>query len=102
MIAVKHRGPTEINNLALACSHCNRHKGPNIAGFDPETRALSRLYDPRTDEWEAHFELHANGVIAGLTPVARTTILVLDMNESDSVALRASLIVEGVLVTSAG
>ena len=28
------------DNLALACAHCNRHKGPNLAGFDPETGML--------------------------------------------------------------
>jgi hypothetical protein len=27
----QHGGSTEPDNLALACLHCNRHKGPNLA-----------------------------------------------------------------------
>ena len=32
IIAEKHGGKTVGTNLALACAHCNRFKGPNIAG----------------------------------------------------------------------
>ena len=28
-------GPTELKNLALACSHCNRHKAARQKGTDP-------------------------------------------------------------------
>jgi len=35
IIARQHGGVTGIGNLALACLHCNAHKGPNIAGLDP-------------------------------------------------------------------
>ncbi|MCC6538363.1 MAG: HNH endonuclease [Bryobacterales bacterium] len=35
VIATQHDKETELSNLALACPHCNRHKGPNIAGRDP-------------------------------------------------------------------
>ena len=54
--AEKHGGETVEGNLALACTHCNRHKGPNIAGFDAETGRIARLFNPRTDLWEQHFE----------------------------------------------
>jgi 5-methylcytosine-specific restriction endonuclease McrA len=47
IIADQHEGGDEPSNLALACIHCNLHKGPNIAGLDPVTRDLTRLYDPR-------------------------------------------------------
>lgn len=33
IIARQHGGMSMIDNLALACLHCNRFKGPNIAGF---------------------------------------------------------------------
>ena len=36
ILAEKHGGVTVEENLALACPHCNRFKGPNIAGVDPE------------------------------------------------------------------
>jgi hypothetical protein len=30
-------GSDDPDNLALACHHCNLHKGPNLAGVDPRT-----------------------------------------------------------------
>jgi hypothetical protein len=47
IIARQHDGATTIDNLALACLHCNRHKGPNIAGRDVATGDLVRLFHPR-------------------------------------------------------
>lgn len=47
----KHNGETTAENLALACFYCNSFKGPNVSGFDPLTDSLSRLYNPRTDDW---------------------------------------------------
>ena len=35
IIAVQHRGPTSLENLALACFDCNRKKGPNILKIVP-------------------------------------------------------------------
>ncbi|MBI1901798.1 MAG: HNH endonuclease [Planctomycetia bacterium] len=34
IIARKHGGPTVAANLAVACLHCNLHKGPNLSGID--------------------------------------------------------------------
>ena len=45
IIAQQHRGETTYENLALSCMHDNFHKGPNIAGLDPATGRLSRLFD---------------------------------------------------------
>ena len=56
VIAQKHGGDTVENNLALACAHCNRFKGPNIAGLDPESGQAIRLFHPRLDVWTEHFE----------------------------------------------
>jgi 5-methylcytosine-specific restriction endonuclease McrA len=55
IIARQHAGTSDEQNLALACIHCNRFKGPNIAGLDPETGELVRLFHPRTDKWADHF-----------------------------------------------
>jgi len=46
IVARKHGGGTALENLALSCFYCNSLKGPNIAGLDPDTRELSRLYHP--------------------------------------------------------
>jgi 5-methylcytosine-specific restriction endonuclease McrA len=47
VIAEKHGGATEIENLAFACWRCNRHKGTDPTSFDPDTRRLSPLFNPR-------------------------------------------------------
>src|SRR5207248_165001 len=36
VISRQHGGLTILSNLAFACLHDNSHKGPNIAGIDPE------------------------------------------------------------------
>ena len=46
IIAQQHGGKTTYDNLALSCPHDNFHKGPNIAGLDPVTGRLTRLFNP--------------------------------------------------------
>ena len=73
IVARQHGGSDDNENLALACYHCNAHKGPNLSGLDPESGALVRLFNPRLDKWEEHFE--RNGVlIVGRTAVGRATV----------------------------
>jgi 5-methylcytosine-specific restriction endonuclease McrA len=36
IVAKQHGGSDESSNLALACHHCNEHKGPNLSGIDHE------------------------------------------------------------------
>jgi len=95
IIARKHHGADELGNLALACFACNNHKGPNIAGIDPETGEIVRLFHPRQDNWEDHFEWH-EAVLVGRTLVGRATIDVLAVNLPYRLRLRQALILEGV------
>ncbi|QDU75541.1 HNH endonuclease [Bremerella volcania] len=94
VIARQHGGEMDLENLALSSVRCNSFKGPNIAGLDPESGELTRLFHPRTDIWEEHFEVR-QAYIHGQTAVGRTTVVVLNMNHSDYVALRESIILEG-------
>lgn len=57
IIARKHGGPDETDNLAWACVFCNLYKGPNLASFDPDSGELTRLFHPRRDRWEEHFRI---------------------------------------------
>jgi hypothetical protein len=93
IIARQHGGATIIDNLALACLHCNRHKGPNIAGHDAATGDLVRLFHPRQDRWSDHFAWSGAELI-GRTPIGRITIHVLAVNDPDFVAVRQVLIEE--------
>ena len=77
-------------NLALACPHCNRFKGPNLTSYDPETDELMPLLNPRTQSWQEHFAL--DGImIVGLTPIGRATVRLLHMNAEDRLKVRAVL-----------
>lgn len=93
VIALQHGGLTVLENLALACLHCNRHKGPNIAGTDPNTGEIVRLFHPRTDPWNGHFEW-IGSALEGRTAIGRATIQVLSINDPDFLAVREALIRE--------
>ncbi len=96
IIAKQHGGSvSDPENLAWACLHCNSHKGPTIAGIDPESGHLSRLFHPRVDRWEEHFSWRGPWLTA-LTPVGATTIRVLAINDPRFVETREALIAEGV------
>ncbi|MCP4344762.1 MAG: HNH endonuclease [Desulfobacterales bacterium] len=44
IIAQKHGGLTETDNLALSCAICNKHKGSDLASIDQVTGELAALY----------------------------------------------------------
>jgi hypothetical protein len=99
IIALSHGGATRANNLALTCFYSNRFKGPNIAGIDPVSKKISSLFHPRRHRWSRHFR-YDGPVLVGLTPIGRTTIAVLQINDLDAVALREALIENGVWKSS--
>ena len=86
----QHGGGDSIKNLALACPRCNRYKGPNLTGIDPRTKRIVALFNPRTQVWATHFELHGV-LIVGRTAIGRATVRVLQMNVEDRLKLRAAL-----------
>ncbi|MEH2251080.1 HNH endonuclease [Nostoc sp.] len=90
VIAQKHGGANDANNLALTCWRCNRYKGTDLGSFDPETGAFSFLFNPRTQKWAEHFTfLELN--LLGLTPSGRTTIRLLQINNDERLAERHRL-----------
>lgn len=99
VIARQHGGNSSLENLALACGFCNRHKGPNIAGIDPETGSVEKLFHPRQDDWLVHFQWNGAS-ISGLTPIGRATIAVLAMNHPQQLAVRQALLDEGAFSTN--
>ncbi len=64
IIAEKHGGLTEAENLAFACTLCNKHKGSDLTSIDPETRDIIPLYHPRQDLWREHFQVQDAEFIA--------------------------------------
>jgi len=90
IIAIKHRGKTEEDNLAWACFLCNRFKGSDVASIDAETGSVVRLFNPRIDAWHDHFRLEEGRIIA-LTPVGRVTAFLLQFNLRENIAFRKAL-----------
>lgn len=91
VIARQHGGGDEFDNLAYACARCNAFKGPNLSGIDPDTGCLERLFHPRLDIWTDHFAFRTFWVV-GLTPIGRTTVYVLGMNEPQRLEIRSLLL----------
>jgi hypothetical protein len=74
-------GTDEEGNLALACRSCNLYKSDYLSGFDKVTQNTVRLFHPRRDVWDDHFEvIKETGVIRGRTDVGRATLIRLRMN----------------------
>lgn len=84
---LKHGGGDDDANLGLACIDCNVHKGSNLTGIDPETQAVTLLFNPRQQQWHDHF--HWDGLhIVGESDIGRTTVRVLCMNRDEQLELR--------------
>ena len=103
IIARQHGGESGLQNLALACLHCNQHKGPNIAGRNPETGDVVELFHPRRDRWGDHFDRwgyhfeSSGGDLTGKSAVGRATIQVLAINDPGFRAVRIALRDEGMV-----
>jgi len=92
IISEKHGGPTEENNLALACLTCNRNKGSDIASLVPGTTTLVRFFNPRTDRWSEHFWLGSDGItITTLTDIGEATARIFGFNTDERLLERQAL-----------
>ena len=94
VIALKHGGRTEEENLALACMECNLHKGSDLAAIDPVEKVVVSLFNPRVQRWSEHFTV-VNASVVGTTPTGRATAALLRMNESARLLERQRLLTAG-------
>ena len=82
-------GPSVEENLWLACRRCNEFKGVQTHAPDPETGRLVDLFNPRSQVWAEHFEWSEDGTnILGKTSCGRSTVLALQMNNSEIIVTR--------------
>jgi hypothetical protein len=96
VVADFHGGEWIAANTAYACFACNRFKQSNIAGRNPDTGRVIRLFNPRKDRWKDHFQWHG-AVLLGRTPRGRVTIEVLRINRPERIAMREALLEAGLL-----
>lgn len=94
IVALKHGGATNPDNLALACLFCNRYKGADLTSIDPASGMTVALFNPRLHRWEDHFEL-IGARIVGRTATGRATARLLRFNEPLRVLERQALIENG-------
>ncbi len=93
--SLKHGGMTTLANLAFACPHCNQNKGSDVATFiDDKGQDTVRFYNPRTDDWYAHFEI-VNGLILPISLIGNATVKMLELNQPDRVIFRQALVESG-------
>jgi len=90
IISIKHGGGNELENLALACSHCNSYKGSDLTTFLDNYEDIVVIYHPRKEDWSTHFE-NKNGEIISKTRTGQATIKLLRLNEPERVAIRKIL-----------
>lgn len=89
-------GPTEADNLCLACWRCNLIKGNRIVGLDPLTETRERLYHPVAQRWTDHFAWIEGGLwVQGVTPTGRATVRALRLNRPNLVESRQLWITAG-------
>jgi hypothetical protein len=71
-------GPDTLDNLALACFHCNRRKSDKTA-----------LFNPRAQRWGDHFQWSLDGLrIVPLTELGRITVETLDLSRDRILPIR--------------
>src|SRR6266849_8134302 len=56
-VPLVHGGKSDANKLVFSCVKCNRHKGTNIASFDPVDGTIVAVFNPRLQTWRDHFAL---------------------------------------------
>lgn len=89
IIPLSKGGKTTLDNLCLACPHCNRHKANRFTAIDPLTNDPSPLFHPYNQVWAKHFAYDAEtGHILGLTSIGRATVNALVFNRPRLIRLR--------------
>ncbi len=82
-------GLTDRENLWLACSECNNHKGSQVDAIDPNSGERVQLFNPRTQRWSDHFRWREDGThMIGISSTGRATIVALDLNQPVMVIAR--------------
>ena len=100
IIAEKHGGLTESENLALSCTLCNKYKGSDLASIDSETGEIVPLYHPRQDRWHEHFRLNS-AAFTSKTGKGRVTVRLLQLNRRERIEERKLLMEAGLIAPPA-
>ena len=91
IIPIAQSGEDNLNNLALACFHCNRRKAAKTTAIDPQFGVEVPLFNPRKSPWSEHFIWSTDRLsIIGFTPTGRATVAILNLNRERILNVRAA------------
>jgi HNH endonuclease len=89
VIPTSRGGTDDFDNLCLCCFWCNNYKQAAIEATDSRTGRVVSLFNPRTDDWQAHFRWSPTCTrVVGRTAVGRATIVALRLNRPSLVRSR--------------
>lgn len=89
IIPLVKKGTNLLSNLALSCQGCNSFKHTAVEVIDIVTGNKVFLYNPRTDDWNHHFEWSKDySLMLGKTATGRASIIRLKLNRKGVVKLR--------------
>jgi HNH endonuclease len=90
VIPLNKNGAETVDNLALACFHCNRKKSDKTTAIDSESGIEVPLFNPRIDVWSQHFIWSTDTLyIIALTSIGRATVATLALNRERVINIRA-------------
>ncbi|NJN20474.1 MAG: HNH endonuclease [Leptolyngbya sp. RL_3_1] len=88
---MKVGGDDSLDNLALACFPCNRHKSARQVSLDPFTQQSVARFNPRKQAWSDHFIWSMDYLtLIGQSATGRATIEQLKLNRARLPAIRAA------------
>jgi len=89
IVPISEGGTGELENLALACFHCNRKKFDKQSVSDSQTNSIIPLFNPQKMLWNEHFTWSEDGLrIISLTEIGRVTIELLKLNRERILQIR--------------
>lgn len=89
-------GDDDPQNLCLSCANCNLSKATATQAIDPTSNNEVRLFNPRLDQWQEHFEWDETRlVLIGKTPTGRATIIRLKINQERMLIARRRWVAGG-------
>jgi hypothetical protein len=91
VIPVSLGGSDYVDNLTLACFHCNRHKTNRLTAIELESQTEVPLFNPRQDCWQEHFIWSMDGLlIVGISTIGKATVVALLLNRERVIPIRAA------------
>ncbi|MPZ19695.1 MAG: HNH endonuclease [Luteitalea sp.] len=94
IVAVKHGGLAQQENLANACLVCNRNKGSDLGSVSAPSGQFTRFFNPRIDRWRDYFQLDRL-VIKALTDIGDVTVRIFRFNDDERLLERQALVAAG-------